>query len=164
MFSREFLPKIGYTKRIHLLTRMVPGLRCAKQETASDVDGKMSASNEKTKLDMLDSRGQIKIKVDASYCLPKNTDDNSILDILCNVLFPLLKHLHKAFIIFRREEHGGPITFSEFEAVKKAYAVGKLHPADLKAGVVHNLDIFIEPVRKEFESREWRQVLKHAYD
>ena len=124
----------------------------------------MSASNEKTKLDMLDSRGQIKKKIAAAYCLPGDDKDNSVLDLLKNVLFPLLSHIEKDFVIFRREEHGGPIIFKDFESVQKAFAAQELHPADLKAGIVHNLDLFIEPVRKEFESREWRQILKHAYD
>ncbi len=168
MFAREFLPKLGYRKRIHLLTPMVPGLRCcartAEQDTNGDeIEDKMSASNTKTKLDMLDSRGEIKKKVTAAYCLPGDATDNSVLDILDGVLFPLLKHISKDFVIFRREEHGGPITFVNFEQVREAFVAERLHPADLKAGIVDNLDMFIEPVRKEFESREWRQVLKHAY-
>jgi tyrosyl-tRNA synthetase len=167
MFAREFLPKIGYRKRIHLLLPMAPGLRIVKQEpgtTDDTIKGKMSASNEKTKLDMLDSRGQLKKKVGGAYCLPGDDKDNSVLDLLKNVLFPLLSHIEKDFVIFRREEHGGPIIFKDFESIQKAFAAQELHPADLKAGMVHNLDLFIEPVRKEFESREWRQILKHAYD
>ena len=166
MFAREYLPKLGYKKRIHLLTKIVPGLRVTKQEEGkqeTDIEGKMSASNEKTKLDMLDSRAQIKKKIAAAYCLPGDVDDNSVLDLLENVIFPLLSHTGKKFIIFRREEHGGPITFDNFEQVQAAYADEELHPADLKSGIVHNLDMFIEPIRKEFESREWRQILKHAY-
>jgi len=161
MFAREFLPKIGYRKRVHLLTPMVPGLRCCA--STQDNEDKMSTSNTKTKLDMLDSRNEIKKKIAAAYCLPGDITDNSVLDILDRVLFPLLRHLSKDFIIFRREEHGGPIIFTNFDQVREAFSTQQLHPADLKAGIVHNLDIFIEPVRKEFESREWRQVLKHAY-
>ena len=123
----------------------------------------MSASNQKTKLDMLDTRSEIKKKIAAAYCLPKDTTDNSVLDILGKVLFPLLYRVKKDFVIFRREEHGGPITFTDYQSVAKAYEDGDLHPADLKEGMVFNLDLFIEPVRKEFESREWRQILKHAY-
>ena len=170
MFAREFLPKIGYRKRIHLMTSMVPGLRTDKQDPSGDsaessaVEGKMSASNEKTKLDMLDTRGQIKKKINAAYCLPSDVTDNSVLELLRNILFPLFTHTNKDFVIFRREEHGGSITFKDFDSVQKSFAAQELHPADLKAGVIHNLDMFIEPVRKEFESREWRQVLKHAYE
>jgi len=169
MFAREFLPKIGYRKRIHLLTPMVSGLRIAKQdsnlqEVEDTIKGKMSASDEKTKIDMLDPRGQLKKKIGAAYCLLGDTEDNSVLDLLQNVLFPLLTHTSCDFVIFRREEHGGPITFKDFDELQTAFATQELHPADLKAGVVHNLDMFIEPIRKEFESREWRQILKHAYD
>lgn len=171
MFAREFLPKIGYQKRVHLLTPMVPGLRCAKlpdpvesaESEDSDIKGKMSASNENTKIDMLDTRAELKRKISGAYCLPGDVKDNSVLDLVKNVLFPLLNHKEMAFTIYRREEHGGSITFSDFEAVKNAYESEELHPGDLKTGVVNNLDIFIEPVRKEFETREWRQTLKNAY-
>nr|QBK87269.1 MAG: tyrosyl-tRNA synthetase [Marseillevirus LCMAC201] len=163
MFAREFLPKIGYRKRIHLMTPMVPGIRHCASSKSMDSQEKMSASDTKTKLDMLDTRNQIKKKIASAFCIPGDVTDNSILDILERVLFPLLKHLSKDFVIIRREEHGGPITFTNFNKVREAFVAEKLHPADLKAGIVHTLDIFIEPVRKEFESREWRQVLKHSY-
>ena len=175
-FAQEILPKIGYRKRAHLMTPMVPGLRCKKTEekleteTVEEDDGeieiknKMSASDEKTKLDMLDTRGAIKKKLAAAYCLPGDVTDNSVLDILEKVLFPLLTHIGKHFEIFRREEHGGPIVFESPAQVRDAYATETLHPADFKEGVIHTIDMFIEPVRKEFESREWRQTLKHAYD
>lgn len=167
MYAREFLPKLGYKKRIHLFTPMVPGLRTtAKKEAVEDEDisNKMSASVIKTKLDMLDTRSQIKKKINSAYCVAENVDDNSVIDTLRWVIFPVLDHLQQEFEIFRREEHGGPITFDTFEAVLSEFQAGALHPADLKAGVAHNIDKMVEPVRKEFESREWRQILKHAYE
>ena len=113
---------------------------------------------------MLDTRSQIKKKIKSAYCVAENVDDNSVIDTLRWVIFPVLDHLQQEFEIFRREEHGGPITFDTFEAVLSEFQAGALHPADLKAGVAHNIDKMVEPVRKEFESREWRQILKHAYE
>jgi tyrosyl-tRNA synthetase len=165
MFARQMLPKIGYRKRIYLLTPMVSGLRTTARDLASIdiIADKMSASNSKTKIDLLDSRSQIKKKIGAAYCVPGDVDDNSVLDLLEMVIFPLLTHTKRKFEIFRREEHGGPITFPNFKAVREAYETKELHPADLKAGIVHNLDLFIEPVRKVFASREWQQVLMRGF-
>lgn len=164
MFARDFLPKLGYRKRVHLLTRMVPGLRTTKSEEVDEIKDKMSASNENTKLDMMDNRQKLKRKINKAYCLPGDVNDNSVLELLKNVLFPLLEHLGKKFEIYRSEEHGGPVTFTDYPQVEAAYSKEELHPADLKFGVVNWLDYFIEPVRKEFETREWQQILKHAYN
>lgn len=174
MFAREFLPKLGYKKRIHLMTPMVSGLRYKSRnepeeeseelDKAIDIKFKMSASNNKTKLDMLDTRAEIRSKINKVYCPPKDIDDNSVLDILQTIIFPLLRRKEQNFVMWRKEEHGGPVTFADFQEVQGAYESGELHPNDLKAAVVHNLDIFIEPVRKEFISHEWKQVLKHAYE
>ena len=227
-FAQEILPKIGHRKRAHLMTPMVPGLRCKKTEpedeggylvelcgtcvneqpvdvggcegveeaclnvpflfdseehqenvsgdgydtlyvafndwlqihgkkgwflsdilecygkvdTAVDpvivtdkeaeadaeIQGKMSASDEKTKLDMLDFRSTIKKKLASAYCLPGDVTDNSVLDILEKVLFPLLSHIGKHFEIFRREEHGGPIVFETHTQVRDAFEKETLHP------------------------------------
>lgn len=158
MFARKYLPKLGYKKRIHLMTPMVSGLRNTKSE--GEVE-KMSASVEETKIDILDARADIKRKINKSYCLETDIDDNPVLDLLELILFPLLDHLDQEFVIFRREEHGGPIKFDCIEDVQVAFQNGKLHPADLKAGVINNLDLFIEPIRKEFQTREMKQMLKH---
>ena len=166
MFAREYLPKIGYKKRVHLMTPMIPGLRRGPLTDNSDdngVENKMSASNESTKLDILDTRKQIRKKINGAYSIPGDTTDNSVLEMLEKILFPMLKFTNRKFVIYRAEEHGGPIEYTEYVDVHEDYADENLHPADLKSGVADTIDSFFEPIRKEFEAREWKQILKHAY-
>ncbi|XP_038222150.1 tyrosine--tRNA ligase, cytoplasmic-like, partial [Zerene cesonia] len=48
--SEKYLPQLGYAKRIHLMNPMVPGL----------TGGKMSASEEDSKIDLLDNPSNVK--------------------------------------------------------------------------------------------------------
>lgn len=164
-FAREYLPKLGYKQRINLLTPMVSGLRFSpRKENTSDISNKMSSSDEIHKISVHDTRAEIKSKISRAYCKTKNIDDNSVLDILEHFLFPILYYLEKDFVIFRREEKGGPLTYHSFVDVQEAYLEGSIKPKDLKAGVIHNIDVFVEQIRKVFISRDWAQILKHAYE
>jgi tyrosyl-tRNA synthetase len=51
-FAEQYLPKLGYKKRAHLMNAMVPGL----------AGGKMSASDPKSKIDFLDSSEEVRKK------------------------------------------------------------------------------------------------------
>merc|ERR1719215_2372756 len=92
MLAEESLPRLGYTKRIHLMNPMVPGLTGTK----------MSSSEDCSKIDMLDSSAQVKKKIKSAFCEPGNTDSNGILAFAKHVLFPLSKT--GKLIIERKEE------------------------------------------------------------
>jgi tyrosyl-tRNA synthetase len=160
-FARENLPKIGYRDRIHLMTPLVSELRF---DLSTGICEKMSSAKRETSIDLLDTRSEIKAKILRAWCPPKIIHDNSVLQLCRELVCPILRYQARDFIIFRTEFDGGPIGYQGFEAVKLAYSSGELCPDDLRRGVVDNLDRFIEPVRREFESREWRQILKHAYE
>jgi len=49
----------------------------------------MSASDEESKIDLLDSRGQVKKKLGKAFCEVGNVDDNGVLAFAKHVLFPL---------------------------------------------------------------------------
>jgi tyrosyl-tRNA synthetase len=168
MFAREYMPKIGYKKRIHLMTRMIPGLRKGpKSESTIDDDGsvinKMSASDESTKLDILDTPKQIRKKVNCAYCVEGDTIDNSVLDILRDIIFPLLHFCKRDFVINRKEEHGGKLLFTDFSTVESEYSQKKLHPADLKMGVADAINDFFEPIRGKFSTKKMKELMVKAY-
>ena len=54
IYAEDFLPKLGYTKRAHLMNPIVPGLVKG---------GKMSSSDPKSKIDFLDSAADVKKKI-----------------------------------------------------------------------------------------------------
>ena len=208
MYSRKNLPKIGYKKRIHFMTEMVPGLRFVKKEIIekkdetkvledikqqvlnivnnnaskdsmfdslktfielNEVDDsnvqleKMSASNEDSKIDLLDTKNQIKKKINKAYCFPGDAEDNSLMTLLEKIIFPLLEYKKEIFTINRPEQFGGVLTYDTFEKVKEAFQKEELHPADFKLGIIDMLNGIIEPIRKKFEEKELKNLVSNAY-
>ena len=51
--------------------------------------GKMSASEEESKIDLLDSRAQVKKKLGKAFCEEGNVVNNGVLSFAKHVLFPL---------------------------------------------------------------------------
>lgn len=80
---------------------------------------KMSASEEDSKIDLLDSADQLKKKLKKAFCEPGNVETNSILAFCKNVLFPLLKN--EALVIPRSEQYGGPLSFTEYQPLEDAF-------------------------------------------
>ena len=52
---------------------------------------KMAASDQDSKIDLLDPPDQIKAKLKKAFCEPGNVDDNGILAFCEHVIFPFLK-------------------------------------------------------------------------
>ncbi|CAB4043115.1 tyrosine--tRNA ligase, cytoplasmic isoform X4, partial [Paramuricea clavata] len=108
-----YLPMLGYKKRIHLMNPMVPGLTGTK----------MSASDEDSKIDLLDSASAVKKKVAKAFCEEGNITENGILSFAKFVIFPILElQGGKDFVIHRREENGGNITFKTYQDVEDTFA------------------------------------------
>lgn len=147
MMAREYLPKLGYKPRVEVMTSLLPGL----------TGGKMSASDLKSKIDLLDSEKEIERKVNNAYCKEGEVKDNGILAFVEYFLFPYKGRLK----IERAEKFGGDINYSSFNELKKDFVAKKLHPADLKRAVSREINNVLEPVRKKFEKKE--KLLKEAY-
>jgi len=124
---------------------------------------KMSSSNNDTKIDLLDTKNQIKSKINKTYCLPGDIDDNCLLTMLDKILFPILQLKGHDFVINRKEEHGGKLVYNNIVDVINDFRLEKLHPADLKTGIIDCLDAIIEPIRNVFKSKELVQLLNKAY-
>jgi len=150
-FAEENLPSLGYAKRIHLMNPMVPGL----------TGGKMSSSEEDSKIDLLDSSAQLKKKLKKAFCEPGNIENNGVLGFCQNVIFPLLKG--EELIIPRSEQYGGPISFTHYEQLADAFVKQDVHPGDLKNGVEGYVNRLLDPIRKEFESEDMQKLILNAY-
>jgi len=189
--AREYLPKLDknpfnpdlkYNKRIHLMNEMVPGIRIQKLEdkteldndkkeleddesaTDKDIDTKMSASNEKTKIDLLETPKNIKKKINNAYCLEGDVIDNSVLTILDKVIFRILENLGRPFTIERNEEYGGNKDYDNIEQVTRDFLELKLHPGDLKNGISKFLSAFLTPVREAFSSKDMIGLINKSYN
>ncbi|XP_004074451.1 tyrosine--tRNA ligase, cytoplasmic [Oryzias latipes] len=147
--AEKYLPSLGYVKRAHLMNPMVPGLTGAK----------MSSSEEESKIDLLDSKEDVKKKLKKAFCEPGNIQNNGVLSFVKHVLFPL----HGEFSIKRDPKWGGDKTYSVFEDVEKDFAEERVHPGDLKASVEAALNQLLDPIRKKFQSPELRKLTNSAY-
>lgn len=179
MYAATFLPKLGYSKRAHLMNAMVPGLS----------GGKMSASDPKSKIDFLDTAADIKNKIKAALCPPGEIENNGVIAFIKTVLIPIQalrieqaeQRGEKApvgegsfvkpgapegavFSISRPEKFGGDIHVKSYEELEKAYIAGDIHPGDLKTGVQEALIQFLSPIGKLFdEDKEWQEIERMAY-
>jgi len=153
MLSREFLPKIGYKKRIHLMNPMIGGLGGQK----------MSSSEESSKVDILDDEKTVKKKLSKAFCPEGELENNFFTDFARIVIFPHLEDLGKMFVIERPEKFGGNISYKNFEELKKDFLAKKLHPQDLKNGVAKYINNLLEPIRKAAEKTDVRKWLEKGY-
>lgn len=161
-YSRDFLPHVGIKRKFtHLMNKIIPGLS-TKQKVSGEVT-KMSASDPISKIDLLDEPEVIKKKINKSYCVDGNVEDNSVLDIIGNLVFPL----NNKFEIFRDEKYGGNLTYNSFSDLVSDTAKGSLnggiHPVDLKSGLCDFLTSFLKPIRDHFKLEENKKILDNAY-
>jgi tyrosyl-tRNA synthetase len=107
----------------------------------------MSKSKPETSIFVHDSREVIMKKVNSAYCPPKVVEGNALIEYSRYIIF----RKRKSLSIERPAKYGGNVEFTSPEDLERAYAEGKLHPADLKNGVGAALDEIIAPIRGHFE-------------
>ncbi|XP_028157508.1 tyrosine--tRNA ligase, cytoplasmic [Ostrinia furnacalis] len=150
--AEKYLPQLGYAKRVHLMNPMVPGL----------TGGKMSASEEDSKIDLLDNPANVKKKLKKAFCEPGNITDNGVLSFTKHVIFPLMKP-EESFKITRAPEFGGDVNFNNFEDLEAAFAKQDIHPGDLKASVEAAINKLLAPIQEIFKEPKLQELTKKAY-
>lgn len=151
MFARENLPKLGYQRRVEFMTPIIPGL----------VGKKMSASDPKTKIDLLDDEKTVQTKMRGAYCEEGVVEDNGVLAFLKYVIMTLKEDQKKKFIIERPEKFGGNLEFANYQEVEDAYRKKELHPLDLKNAVAKEVNDLLSVFRKNKDKLE--KDVKEAY-
>ncbi|CAI8005680.1 Tyrosine--tRNA ligase, cytoplasmic [Geodia barretti] len=146
--AEKYLPNLGYKKRIHLMNPMVPGL----------TGGKMSASEPDSKIDLLDSPGDVKRKIKKAFCEPGNVQENGILAFAKHVLFPVLDGTE--FVIERSKKHGGNVRYTTFTELEESYAKEEIYPLDLKNAVARELSKLLEPIHAKFSADSEMQMIR----
>ncbi|XWV25640.1 tyrosine-tRNA synthetase [Tupanvirus deep ocean] len=167
-FAADVLPLIGYKKRIHLMNPMLTAINAMPKDSNENTnisEIKMSSSDLNSKIDMLDSKNEIKKKINRAYCLEGDLSFNPLMELMKHVTFPLLNNCGSSiFKINRKEIHGGPLSFSNYADLEKDFVEKKLHPQDLKTGIIDCLNLFMEPIRAEFNDKESQSLIKQAYN
>lgn len=150
MFAREYLPKIGYKSRVEVMTPLIPGL----------IGKKMSASDEKSKVDLLDDEKSIKEKVKNAECVSGNPD-NGVMAFLKFVIMTVKGDRKEKFTVKRSKEYGGNKEYSTYEEIEKDFISKKLHPLDLKNSVAEEIIKLLKPVDKN--RKELEKLSERAY-
>src|SRR3989344_5931202 len=94
MYAREYLPKVGYKSRVEVMTPLIPGL----------IGKKMSASDPKSKIDLLDDEKTVQDKVKGAYCEAGVVQDNGVLAFLQYVIMTIKKDRGEKFVVERPQK------------------------------------------------------------
>jgi len=150
VLAREQLPKIGYNPRVEIMNPLIPGL----------VGKKMSSSEERTKIDLLDDEETIKKKVNSADCVEGNPD-NGVMAFLKYVIMTIKHDKKEKFVVKRDKKFGGNVSYNTYEEVEKDFVEKKLHPMDLKIAVAEEIIEILKPIHKERKALE--KLGKEAY-
>jgi tyrosyl-tRNA synthetase len=136
MIAREKLPVLGYKKPVCVHVPLIHG-----------IDGAAKMSSSKGNFIAVDDEpSEIKDKIKRAFCPPKQTKDNPVIEHAEYFVFPSAGRLE----IRRPARYGGPLEVTSAAELKKLYASGELHPADLKEAVAGALVDLLKPVRDYF--------------
>lgn len=150
VLAGELLPKIGYRKRVHVMTPILRGL----------IGTKMSASVESSKIDFLDDAATVDRKIGKAECA-EGDPQNGLMDFLRYVLFIIKKDKSEDFVVERTAKYGGTARYTTYEGLEEDFVHRKLHPQDLKQAVAREINALLMPVRKQKAQLE--ALYKEAY-
>jgi tyrosyl-tRNA synthetase len=138
MFAREYLPKIGYKRRVEVMNPMIPGL----------IGRKMSASDPKSKVDLTDDEKAIKDKINKAEFIEGNSD-NGVMAFLKYVIMVIKKDRNEKFKVERSEKFGGNVEFSDYVEIEKQVNAKQLHPMDVKLAVAKEIANLFSKIDKD---------------
>jgi tyrosyl-tRNA synthetase len=110
--AKEWLPKLGYRERAHLLNPMVPGLH----------GGKMSSSDPDSKIDLLDSAETVSKKIRKAHAAPQIVEENGLLAFIEYVLLPAARLRGAGEFRVERERDGlETLVYTDIEKIRDDY-------------------------------------------
>lgn len=151
VLARENLPKLGYKSRIEIINPLIPGL----------TGEKMSASVEKSKIDLLDDKEEVNKKMKNAEMTAGNPN-NGIMAFLKYVIM-VVKHDNKdKFIVRRDKRYGGDLEYSDYDEIERDFVARRLHPLDLKLAVAFEINKLLKIFRDNKNNLE--RLAREAYD
>ncbi|MFH0955202.1 MAG: tyrosine--tRNA ligase [Candidatus Micrarchaeota archaeon] len=139
MLGRETFSEIGYHQVSFVHTPLINALTGQGQKMSSSIPNSM--------ISIRDSSEEVNKKIAKAYCPEGVAENNPILEITKLVVFPRIKK----FRIERPEKFGGNTEFESFDELNSAFLAKTLHPMDLKNAVGRELNVILEPIRKQFK-------------
>jgi len=141
-FAREYMPKLGYRKRVELMMPLVTSLKGPGVKMSSSIPGtniKVNASEE-----------EIKHSISDAYCPIGVTEGNPIIEI---AKFFILPNDGKLLIV-RDNKFGGDLEITSAEQLEEVYRNKALHPLDLKSAMAGYLIKRLARAREYFDGNK----------
>jgi tyrosyl-tRNA synthetase len=153
--AKEWLPKLGYRQRAHLMNPMVPGLH----------GGKMSSSDVDSKIDLLDPPDVVLKKIKKAHAAPKVVEENGILAFVEFVLLPAAALKGSREFRVERERDGlEPLVYTSIAQMHDDYRNDVLTPQLLKPAVAKGINELLEPIQKAYQaSKEFQETAEKGY-
>ncbi|KAG6017696.1 hypothetical protein E4U41_004166 [Claviceps citrina] len=154
--AKAWLPKLGYRQRAHLMNPMVPGLQ----------GGKMSSSDQESKIDLLDPPDVVAKKIKKATAAPQVVEGNGVLAFVEFVLLPAsgLKGGKREFRVERQGDGLEPLVYDNIAQMQQDYKNDTLTPQQLKAAVAKGLNELLAPIQAAYQaSKDWQEVALKAY-
>jgi len=134
MLAREELPSMKFKKPVCTHLPLIEGL-----------DGEKMSSSKANFIAVDDSEDDVEKKIISSFCPPKSTENNPIINIFKYFVFPKYDNV----IIERSTKYGGDVIYSNYTAFVNDYLKGDLHPVDLKKNAIVYLNKILSPIREK---------------
>lgn len=145
IYAEKYLPQIGYSKRIHLMNPMVPGL----------AGGKMSSSVIESKIDLLDDAKTLERKVLSSACDWGSASENGVIAFIQHVILPIFGKF--SLQIDNRD-------YTDTDTIMKDIETNLIAQDQVKKATASYIDKLIAPIRNDFESNPELKLLdRNAY-
>jgi len=168
ILAREVGPKLGFWKPVVVSHHMLINLEGSIEPEGLDdvgrdlhmIETKMSKSKPSSSIFIHDSEEEIRSKILAAYCPPKEVKGNPLLDYAKHLVFRSFDSMH----VERKPKFGGDLEFQSYKELEKSYIKGALHPLDLKNAMILYIDRMVKPLRDHFEkkksAREMLELIK----
>lgn len=154
MFGIDYMPRIGYNrKRCYLMTPMIHGL---------GKEGKMSASDIHSKIDLLDSDEDIMKKCKKAFTVDGRVEDNGVMELFQHVIFCMPQFQSSGVTVHRPEEYGGDVHYRNYTDMETDFRDHKVASVDLKGCLGECLVKLLGPLRDKILS-EHQDLVRNAY-
>lgn len=140
VFAREYLPLLGYEKRVELMMPIVTSMH--------GPGAKMSSSAPESSIKVYETPETIIKKINRAYCPEGVVEDNFILQLTRFMIFADQDSL----VVQRETRFGGEMSFDSYEQLECSFLRKEIHPKDLKAIVSQYLIRKFSRVRSYFDS------------
>ena len=137
MLARDVASSVGYRKPAAVHHHMLMGLTKPPETDMPEMDKKiarkMSKSNPDSAIFMLDTKADIKRKINKAWCPQKQVAENPVLEYCKYIIFEKFP----VFEVQRPEKYGGNVAYQSYEELAAAFEQGTLSPVDLKIAVIN---------------------------